>query len=362
MDSLQADLAILLNRFSNLLRAVASPSFLKRYPTPILAQIGTKWHPQLLHGYRAFQSTKKRYKASLITTVLLLLYIVISLSTSSRAYPSRPDPLYHNPTAHLPHIPPNIWQIHLDSALEPSYTPSIESWLTRSPAYTYTLLDAPFAATLMARLALLPAHAHLVPTYNSLARPAMRAAFLSYLMLALEGGVYSDMTTSVLRPIREWVPEEMREQARAIVGIGYDARGGRERWGVESEVQFCQWTVAAARGHGLMWAMVDGVVGKVARRVRKGGEAVEWSDRDVLDVTGPAGWTEEVFRYLSKVTGRTVTWRDVTGLKEPKLFGDVLVLPINGFGTGQEHSGSVKGVSGDALVQHHFMASLRKDG
>ena len=33
-------------------------------------------------------------------------------------------------------------------------------------------------------------------------------------------------------------------------------------------------------------------------------------------------------------TGTTVTYKSITGLKERSLFADILILPIDGFGTG----------------------------
>lgn len=49
-------------------------------------------------------------------------------------------------------------------------------------------------------------------------------------------------------------------------------------------------------------------------------------------------------------------------LEEPRLFGDILILQIGGFGTGQPHSGSLKdGKAETALVEHTFSMSLGKD-
>ena len=52
--------------------------------------------------------------------------------------------------------------------------------------------------------------------------------------------------------------------------------------------------------------------------------------------------------------GRKVEWSEVQGLQEPTLFGDVLNLPINGFGSGQKHSHSGDTEYGEVLAKHHF--------
>lgn len=52
----------------------------------------------------------------------------------------------------------------------------------------------------------------------------------------------------------------------------------------------------------------------------------------------------------------------MSALKEPTLFGDILILPIDGFGTGQPHSSNLKdGNAETALVEHSFGMSWGKD-
>jgi alpha 1,6-mannosyltransferase len=48
----------------------------------------------------------------------------------------------------------------------------------------------------------------------------------------------------------------------------------------------------------------------------------------------------------------------MSGLKEPMLFGDILVMPINSFASGVSHSGSVEN-STEALAVHKFDAAWR---
>ena len=31
-------------------------------------------------------------------------------------------------------------------------------------------------------------------------------------------------------------------------------------WGILEEIQFCQWTIAAAVGHPVLWAMLDCII------------------------------------------------------------------------------------------------------
>lgn len=356
----------------NLLGTAPSLSLLTHNSTLNGSQLWYKWSFQISQTSRIPSNHKSRYKIFTGVLVTIFIYFWVQYAGHTRAIPQRTNPIYFNSTAHLPHIPPYIWQLYLNFSaeqMEPEqgrpYQNSIYSWISRSPSYAYTLLDSNAANTLMARLSVSsdPGLRSLVLIFDSFrTRWVMAGDFLRYLLLALEGGVYSDMDTSLLKPIRDWVPEKFKSQTRAVVGIEFDQRGGG--WGMSYEVQFCQWTIASSPGHPLLWAMVSRIAANVVTLARLRHTSLwklEFSDRDVLDITGPAAWTAEVYKALSDSVGEAVYWHNVTGLIEPRLFGDVLVLPINAFGTGQAHSGSARDGSEDALVRHHFGGSWRKD-
>jgi hypothetical protein len=76
-----------------------------------------------------------------------------------------------------------------------------------------------------------------------------------------------------------------------------------------------------------------------------------YSVKDVLEVTGPGMWTDAVIDAINAnsselgaderdKTLQRRPWSTFTGLRIPRLAGDVLVLPINYFGSGQRHSKS----------------------
>lgn len=92
-------------------------------------------------------------------------------------------------------------------------------------------------------------------TYFAMYRRVLRADFMRYLILALEGGIYSDMDTEALRPVNEWVPDELKHRTKLIVGIEADSTPPVQ--GTTYEVQFCQWTLAGEAGHPALWTMVE---------------------------------------------------------------------------------------------------------
>ncbi|KAK2010236.1 glycosyltransferase sugar-binding region DXD domain-containing protein-containing protein, partial [Colletotrichum eremochloae] len=207
----------------------------------------------------------------------------------------------------------------------------------------------------------------LVQLYDAIPRPVMQADLARYAILAVEGGVYSDLDTSPLHSVPHWAPEELRNRTRLIVGIEADAQPPIP--GTSFPVQLTQWTFASAKGHPVLWRMIRRVMSEMRRQIEeaegteneKEGPKVVFSDDDVLRVSGPAGWTEEIYEYLSEVTATEFTWKNLTGLKTPTLFDDVLVLPINGFATGLGHSGSSVSDVDETMVRHFFSKSWRTE-
>jgi alpha 1,6-mannosyltransferase len=55
-----------------------------------------------------------------------------------------------------------------------------------------------------------------------MSRRVLRADFLRYLLLAIEGGVYSDIDTELLKPIHEWEPDEFKSRTKLIVRLEAD--------------------------------------------------------------------------------------------------------------------------------------------
>jgi alpha 1,6-mannosyltransferase len=80
-----------------------------------------------------------------------------------------------------------------------------------------------------------------------------------------------------------------------------------------------------------------------------------------MNSTGPAAWTDVVFEVLQEHNRNLNTSKDLSFMTEPRLYGDVLVLTIDGFGTGQPHSNSTNNgsIPEAALMKHLFRGSWR---
>ncbi|KAK4243159.1 nucleotide-diphospho-sugar transferase [Corynascus novoguineensis] len=276
-----------------------------------------------------------------------------------------PKPSNHNPL----HIPPKVWQIMLPKK-QPDGHFSVKtnsllytlSWLALNPDYTYTLVGPTGGAQFV--------HRHfanepkILAAYNAIPNVGMKSDLLRYLLLSIEGGVYTDIDTFALRPIETWVSPSLRDRVRMIVGIEYDQRDGI-RWGeMLHSVQFGQWTIAAAPDHPVFRKMVDRILRSLSELSETYGlplSQLRPSSGEVMNVTGPAAWTEVVFQQLQEHEPTLNETKDLSYMTEPTLFGDILVLTIDGFGMGQPHSNSTNDgtIPEAALVRHLFGGSWR---
>ncbi len=167
-----------------------------------------------------------------------------------------------------------------------------------------------------------------------------------------------------LRPIEDWVPAVYRKNASLVVGVEYDKLDGVRWQDWTLDLQFASWTVMAKPAHIFLEITVERVMERLKRLAQKQGctiSGIKASYHEVLDTTGPALFTEAVFEGLSYTTGTNFGSHNITGLTEPRLVGDVLILPINAFGSGQKHSNSGDPDSDSAMVQHLFKGTWKKE-
>ncbi len=325
--------------------------------------MGSKGWPSWHHTLYSDPRRRLRAVAAAFAAVAMVSYISLWSSMGPKnidlclGVPAALPAAVDSDPRHLVHIPPKIWQIYLDF---PGASPvpmdivasRMFSWVWMSPSHTYRMLDDEAALAIVSQqTAAGPGRPKLAALFEALTRPVLRADFLRYLLLAVEGGVYSDTDTVLVQPVHLWVPDEFKEHTRLIVGLEADALPPIN--GTTYPVQFSQWTLAGAAGHPAFWAMVDRIVSRID------GSGKRYSDNDVLTISGPAGWTEVVFKYLSDVSGTNVTWRNLTGMQVPRLIGDVLVLPIDGFATGVPHSNASAEITNGTMAMHLFDGSWR---
>lgn len=194
--------------------------------------------------------------------------------------------------------------------------------------------------------------------FESLKDPILKADFLRYLILFGEGGVWADIDVFPRQPVSKWIPEEYRGNVSLVIGIENDHHKEPIWPGSPYSVQLCQYTVLAKPGHPALKVLVDQVAADLEQLVKSKQPGDDTTFEEVMATTGPFAFTKVMMDYFTNVTSVDHTGDEFDDLQEPRLIGDVLVLPKDSFGwLPQEHTHK----KGDAmiLVEHLFIGSWR---
>ncbi|KAI0403073.1 alpha-1,6-mannosyltransferase Och1 [Xylaria palmicola] len=264
-----------------------------------------------------------------------------------------------------------IWQILLphpnkpaDALFDPQILADAPSWLTRNPGYGYILIGQAEADDFIATH--FSGDTRILDAWRAIENPGVKSDLLRYLMLFIEGGVYTDTDTEALKPIDDWVPEQYRDKAKVVIGIEWDQLNGGAWAEILHRLQFCQWTIAAAPGHPLFMRMAYRTIyalEDLAAQHNTTLSRLNLSSVEVMTSSGPASWTDAVLEQLKAMDLNVTDVTDFSGMKPtgPRLYGDILILTIDGFGMGQPHSNSTNDgtIPEAALLRHKFRGSWR---
>ncbi|KAI9732345.1 MAG: hypothetical protein M1834_001552 [Cirrosporium novae-zelandiae] len=277
--------------------------------------------------------------------------------------PPPPDPILKALPSSTP-FPRKIWQTSKlpFTSWDESDREVIKTWTKTNPRWRHETLTSDSSETYVReKFAHRP---EIKDVFEDIHDPILRADLIRYLVLLADGGVYADIDVKLLKPIDYWIPSEFHDQTNLLVGVEYDVLDGG-RWGDwVSDLSFATWTIMAKPGHPALETTVHNVIESLkglAMRQDVPLSMVKASYFDVLNTTGPNIFTDAVFEHLAKATATNFNYSNITNLTEPRLVEDVLILPITGFGAGQQHSNSRRPESNSALVQHMFKGSWKGD-
>lgn len=216
----------------------------------------------------------------LIVTFSMRKYDLLPYEIYLDQYPAGTSPNLY-PTGSTP-LPSKIWQIFSTPAdakekqsdsINPKALGDAASWVALNPGYQYQLLGA---GTTSGDDFVTKHFSHdktIMDTYFSLRSPGLKTDLLRYLVLWIEGGVYTDLDTWAIKPINTWVPEHLKAEGRvqAVIGLEWDQLDGEPWPGFGDEpsymthvVQFCQWTFVAAPGHPLLENAIQTSIKRIA--------------------------------------------------------------------------------------------------
>lgn len=269
-------------------------------------------------------------------------------------------------------IPKKVWQTWHTSAilLDEEERERARTWQEKNPHYRYELLTDHGAESYVRH------HFADDPlirdTFLNLTDKILRADFMRYLVLAAEGGVYADLDVVCQEPIDTWIPLAFQGKTGVVIGVEndrmpvendaslyYDYR--KYIWGINN------WTFMCTARHPFMRFVAESVARNLLEMARKQYRTLatmKLSYKEVIDSTGPGAFTNALFAYVSRATGKKITHKDATMLEEPKLIDDILILPIRAMSTAEAEREGVEGAHSKdwpAVVFHWSVGSWKSD-
>lgn len=204
----------------------------------------------------------------------------------------------------------------------------------------------------------------IVEAYLNMTIPILKADLLRYLLLYAEGGVWSDLDVSCEVPIDDWIPPQYKNNASLVVGWEFDVG-----WGEDVFHQLNSWMIMAKPGLPHMMMAIEDILQGLQNVCEKNKVMISNITLpmvgDVVDFTGPRRLTRSVFKSLQKTLNATdaefeplesSTWF----LREPKILGNVLILPGFSFAWSMNTYDDTD-IVGPPLVKHHYLGSWKND-
>lgn len=267
----------------------------------------------------------------------------------SPSRPSRPDT-----------IPKKIWY-----KLGPKGKNSdIEAWtrtcIEQNPDYQHEFVTDEWADEWVQKT-FATTRPDIVDVYLELTVPILKADLLRYLLLYVEGGVWSDLDVSCEGvPIDDWTPAEHKRNASIVVGWEFDFG-----WDQSFFHEFASWTILSRPRVSHMLMVIDDIVEAVRDVAARNGVPVGGLTTamvgDVVDFTGPRRLTRSILKSVELTLGRPVPRRSVENIREPVLVDNVLILPGHAFADATNDFSQDGGRPGPVLVTHHYAGSWKND-
>ncbi len=238
------------------------------------------------------------------------------------------------------------------------------SWTEQHPSFIHEVITDQVAVNLLRLLyASVP---EVLEAYLALPLPVLKADFFRYLILLARGGIYSDIDTYAIRSALEWIPSQVPRESVGLV-IGIEADPDRPDWAdwYSRRIQFCQWTIQSKPGHPVLRSVVARITEQTLK-LKKAGQLKSIADKNVIEFSGPAVWTDTVFDYFNdnryfdmQHSKGEIDWKNFTGMEVAKRVGDVVVLPITSFSPGVQQMGAKDYDDPMAFVKHDFEGTPR---
>ncbi|CAI7666023.1 unnamed protein product [Penicillium viridicatum] len=273
--------------------------------------------------------------------------------------PSKSKFHHSNANTSISNIPDKVWHSAKTDDISENQRKWVNSWSSTTPECRQELLTDRSGEAFV-RAYYQETRPDIVEVIETLSIPILRADLLRYLIVLAEGGYWSDLDVTLEKPLSDWVPTEYEDQnIDMIVGLEFDfAYRGPE---AEVASQFCNWVFAAQPSSRNLLVIVNAVINKLKEIAKTNNVSISGITlemlKDVVNVTGPKIMTIAILESLGQLLNRTVDDRDFSGIKHPKMVGDVLIMPGVSFAAAQN---GFPADQGDVLVTHHYEGSWKQ--
>ncbi|ORY59153.1 uncharacterized protein BCR38DRAFT_445730 [Pseudomassariella vexata] len=292
----------------------------------------------------------------LASIALCILYFLVHHLWSLRGL--RHWPTFAQSTLRPTRIPQKIWYKLGPSGLTNQTREWTSTCIDANPHYKVSFMTDDEGDTYVRRT--FASRPDIVDSYLGLTIPILKADLLRYLLLYAEGGIWSDLDVSCEgTPIDEWIPVQFKSKTGLVVGWEFDVG-----WGDNFIRQFNSWTIMAQPGLPHVAMVIDdilqGLRDKMAEHNVTLAELRLSMVGDVVHLTGPIRFTMSVLKSLESTINGTVDIVHFSNLREPKLVGDVLVMPGYAFAASSNKYESNE-VLGPPLVTHHYAGTWKNE-
>ncbi|EAS31295.3 alpha-1,6-mannosyltransferase subunit [Coccidioides immitis RS] len=270
-------------------------------------------------------------------------------------------------------FPAYIWQTWkytpASGKFKEELRPFEASWTEHHPGFVHQVITDDGLIYVVKYL--YAAFPEIIEAFESMPLPVLKADYFRYLILLARGGIYSDIDTFALKPATEWVPAAVDRTTIGLI-IGIEADPDRKDWQTwySRRIQFCQWTIQSKPGHPILRDVVANITEEALRMKSEGKLKKNKMDKTIVEFTGPAVWTDSIFRYFNNPNyfdmGRRdgnstseIGYKHFTGMVAQKAVGDVVVLPITSFSPGVRQMGAEEPEHPMAFVKHNFQGAWK---
>ena len=263
-------------------------------------------------------------------------------------------------------FPRKIWQTWKVDPLdfEDRDLTTARTWVAKNPGHRYEVLtdqnDLYYVETHFGPSGL--NRPDIVYTYRSLTARIVKADLLRYLVMYVEGGIYTDIDVEALKPVERFIPARFdQKHIDMVIGVEIDQPEFHNHTILGKKCKsFCQWTFMCKPRLPVMMKLIDHILHWLNEVARAQGKPISDIGLDfdgVISGTGPSAFTNAILGEMSRRSGRQIDWSSFHNLGESKLVEGILVLTVEAFAAGQGHSDSGNHNAKTALVKHHYHAS-----